>query len=62
MFSKRTFPGGAHPLRREHHGKGFSDQQAIQVLPAPEQVILPLSQHVGAPCAPAVHKLSLIHI
>ena len=60
MFFKRTFPGGAHPLRREHHGKGFSDQQAIQVLPAPEQVILPLSQHVGAPCAPAVHKGDLV--
>jgi len=46
----RTFPGGVHP----HDYKELSKQDAIAVLPPPEKVIIPLSQHIGAPSVPVV--------
>ena len=48
----KTFPGGIHP--REH--KGLSKDKAIEPFPAPQQVVLPMSQHIGVPCAPTVKK------
>jgi len=41
-----TFARGVHPPE----GKHFSENMAIEVLPAPEQVRIPLIQHIGAPC------------
>ncbi len=42
---KKSFPRGIHPPER----KEGSEHQAIEVLPTPESVILPLHQHTGAP-------------
>lgn len=47
------FFGGVHPA--EH--KETTEHKATVPLPkAPEQVILPMSMHVGAPCKPTVQK------
>ncbi|MBH2034113.1 MAG: electron transport complex subunit RsxC [Pseudomonadales bacterium] len=43
-------PGGIHPA--EH--KELSNQLAIQPAPLPARLILPLSQHLGAPAEPCV--------
>jgi electron transport complex protein RnfC len=41
----KTFPGGVHP----HDNKHFSKNSPITELPLPDKVIIPLSQHIGAP-------------
>lgn len=48
----KTFPGGVHP----HDHKGYSKNAAISVPPLPEKVVIPLSQHIGAPAKPVVKK------
>ncbi len=35
-------------------GKALSREKAITPFPAPKQVTIPLSQHIGAPCKPLV--------
>ncbi len=48
-----TFPkGGIHP---EEH-KELTEHLAIEEMPAPAQVVLPLSMHFGAPAKPVVKK------
>ena len=47
---KRSFSGGVHPPERKH----LSAEAAIQVLPTPKQVRIPLLQHLGAPCEPTL--------
>ncbi|MBN2209177.1 MAG: electron transport complex subunit RsxC [Candidatus Coatesbacteria bacterium] len=42
----RTFPGGIHPP--EH--KYLSEKKPIERVKAPDVVVIPLSQHIGAPC------------
>jgi len=48
----RTFPGGIHP----HDFKNFSKDAAIEELPLPKKVIIPINQHIGAPSKPVVKK------
>ena len=48
----RFFFGGIHP----DEGKELSSHRAIEPLPAPAQVILSMSQNIGAPCQPLVKK------
>ncbi|MDE5611490.1 MAG: electron transport complex subunit RsxC [Odoribacter sp.] len=43
--------GGVHPPENK-----LSAEEKIRVLPLPEQVIIPLSQHIGAPATPVVQK------
>lgn len=45
-----SFYGGIHP----DDGKIMSRNKKIEILPAPEQVVIPMSLHVGAPCEPVV--------
>ncbi|MBD3379724.1 MAG: electron transport complex subunit RsxC [Candidatus Omnitrophica bacterium] len=47
-----TFPGGIHPP----YNKDISIGEALRTAPPPETAIVPLSQHIGAPCRPAVTK------
>ncbi len=49
-MSLKTFPGGVHP----HDFKHYSKDSATVVIPLPEKVIIPLSQHIGAPSVPVV--------
>ncbi len=46
----KTFPGGVHP----HDSKVFSKNASIEELPIPKKVVIPLSQHIGAPAKPIV--------
>lgn len=46
----KTFRGGIHPP----YGKELSEHKSISPAPIPEEVIIPLSQHVGVPCKAVV--------
>jgi Na+-translocating ferredoxin:NAD+ oxidoreductase subunit C len=46
----KSFRGGAHVP----HYKRFTDRLAIQQMPLPERVIIPMHQCLGAPCEPLV--------
>jgi electron transport complex protein RnfC len=46
----KTFPGGIHT----HDYKNLSKQSAIEKIAKPSKVIIPLSQHIGAPSEPVV--------
>jgi electron transport complex protein RnfC len=48
----KTFPkGGVHPPENK-----FSASSPVEVLPLPQQVIIPISQHIGAPATAIVAK------
>ncbi len=49
MKGKYTFKGGTHV--EEHKNTAHC---AIEKMPAPEKLSIPLSQHIGAPCTPTV--------
>ncbi|HKJ05673.1 MAG TPA: electron transport complex subunit RsxC [Geopsychrobacteraceae bacterium] len=40
----KTFPGGLHPPDSKH-----SAANAIEICPLPEELVIPMSQHIGAP-------------
>ena len=46
------FFGGVHPNDK----KSLSCEMAYEQLPAPKQVVIPMSMHIGAPCQPLVKK------
>ncbi|MHC4661651.1 MAG: electron transport complex subunit RsxC [Planctomycetota bacterium] len=47
-----TFPGGVHP----HDYKEFSNQIPCEIAPLPQEVRVPLAQHIGAPARAIVKK------
>jgi electron transport complex protein RnfC len=47
-----TFHGGIHPPDRKAETSGAQIQRA----PLPERLVVPMSQHLGAPCVPLVAK------
>jgi len=49
-MAKKTFPGGSHPPTY----KAPTQASMILDMPLPEKVIIPLSQHTGAPAQPIV--------
>lgn len=55
------FPGGVHP-HEGVNGKSVNGGNAIVKLPAPARVIIPLSQHIGAPAKALVKKGDLVRI
>ncbi len=44
------FNGGVHPDYRKH------PEVPVTVIAPPKQVVIPMAQHIGAPCAPLVKK------
>ena len=42
----KSFIGGVHP----DDGKIYAKDKAIETLAVPEEVVIPMSQHFGAPC------------
>ena len=48
MFN--SFRGGIHPQDQKH----YSRHKAIEIMPVPERLVLPLRQHIGAPAEPIV--------
>ena len=47
-----SFHGGIHP----NDQKAATNKKAIEPMPAPEKVYLPVSMHIGAPAKPVVKK------
>ena len=50
------FFGGIHPKENKH----FAEHQPVQEFPAPDILVIPMSQHIGAPCQPLVKKGDLV--
>jgi len=50
VFRKLTFKGGVHPPE----SKELAEHKAIEALPLPDHVIIPVQQHLGAPAEPIV--------
>ena len=46
----KSFLGGIHPK----DGKQYTMDKAIEIPALPEQVVIPMGQHIGAPCTPTV--------
>jgi len=49
-MSLATFKGGIHPPDK----KDIAKDRAIKEAKSPQRVVIPLSQHLGAPCKPIV--------
>ena len=47
-----SFFGGIHP----NENKWYACDQAVQEFPEPDVLVIPMSQHIGAPCQPLVKK------
>ena len=48
----KTFRGGVHPPENKH----WTEAKAIEVMPLPRKVVIPLQQHTGAACEPVVKE------
>ena len=51
-----SFFGGVHPAEN----KSYARNVAVQEFPAPDLLVIPMSQHIGAPCKPLVKKGDLV--
>ncbi len=51
-MSLKTFKRGVHP---SYH-KELTAHKRTEGAPLPKRVIIPLQQHIGAPCKPLVKK------
>ena len=51
-----SFFGGVHPAEN----KSYARDVAVQEFPEPDVLIVPMSQHIGAPCKPLVKKNDLV--
>ena len=51
-----SFFGGIHPKENKH----YAEERSVQAFPAPDVVVIPMSQHIGAPCKPLVKKNDLV--
>ena len=51
-----SFFGGIHPKENKH----YAEERSVQTFPAPDVVVIPMSQHIGAPCKPLVKKNDLV--
>ena len=47
-----SFFGGIHPKEN----KWYAENQHVQEFPEPDLLVIPMSQHIGAPCKPLVKK------
>ena len=47
-----SFFGGVHPKENKH----YACDMPIQEFPEPDILVIPMSQHIGAPCMPLVKK------
>ncbi|MBI5378699.1 MAG: electron transport complex subunit RsxC [Nitrospirae bacterium] len=50
MMTALTFHGGIHP----YYGKELTQGAPTEEMKAPQRVVIPLVQHIGAPCEPLV--------
>ena len=48
----KSFRGGIHP----NGSKNYTASKPIEIATLPSKVVIPVSQHIGAPCVPIVAK------
>ncbi len=53
-----SFFGGIHPKEN----KWYAEDQKILMFPEPDILVIPMSQHIGAPCKPLVKKGDLVTV
>ena len=53
-----SFFGGVHPKEN----KWYACDKEVELYPAPDIVVIPMSQHIGAPCKPLVKKGDLVTV
>ena len=53
-----SFFGGVHPKENKH----YACDMPIQEFPEPDILVIPMSQHIGAPCLPLVKKGDLVTV
>ena len=53
-----SFFGGIHPKENKH----YAEDKAVQVFPEPDLLVIPMQQHIGAPCVPLVKKGDLVTV
>ena len=53
-----SFFGGIHPKEN----KWYAEEQKIMDFPEPDILVIPMSQHIGAPCRPLVKKGDLVTV
>lgn len=54
----KTFQHGIHPK----YYKELTQDKATVDMPVPQQVIIPLQQHIGAPCKPVVKEKDIVRL
>ena len=52
------FFGGIHPPENKH----YTSEMKVQDFPEPDILVIPMSQHIGAPCLPLVKKGDLVKV
>ena len=52
----KSFFGGIHPKENKH----YAEHAPIQDYREPDELVIPMAQHIGAPCKPLVKKGGLI--
>ncbi len=55
-MSLQTFKKGIHP----NEYKELSEHKALERMPVPKQVFIPMQQHIGSPCQPTVAKKDIV--
>ena len=53
-----SFFGGIHPKEN----KWYAENQPVQEFPEPDLLVLPMQQHIGAPCKPLVKKGDVVTV
>ena len=53
-----SFFGGVHPAEN----KWYACDKEIQVFPEPDLLVVPMGQHIGAPCKPLVKKGDMVTV
>lgn len=57
-MSLKSFKGGIHP----QYSKEFTEKKALERANEPGVVVIPLQQHIGAPCDPTVKVGDLVRV
>ena len=51
-----SFFGGIHPKENKY----YAEERSVQTFPEPDVLVIPMSQHIGAPCKPLVKKGDIV--
>lgn len=58
LFRRGSFQGGVHPAPQ----KRWTQDKAVEKLPIPPQVVIPVQQHIGAPSRPIVEPGARVRV